>query len=50
MKLIALLMLITLTSCYRMPSEDEYTVVPTINNPAVTRERQEANPLSGIGY
>lgn len=40
---------LTCTACYRMPNEDEYSVVPTTNNPSVTREKQ-TNPLPGIGY
>lgn len=28
-----------LTSCYRMPGEDEFSVVPTTNNPSVTCEK-----------
>jgi hypothetical protein len=30
-----------LTSCYRMPTEDEYSLVPSTNNPASTRQRSE---------
>jgi len=29
------------TSCYRMPGEDEYSLVPTTNNPSATRQRGE---------
>jgi hypothetical protein len=28
-----------LTGCYRMPSENEYSVVPRTNNPDLIRER-----------
>lgn len=27
-----------LSACYRMPSEDDYCLVPTTNNPDITRE------------
>ena len=30
---------IAMTSCYRMPGEDEFSVVPTTNNPSVTCEK-----------
>jgi hypothetical protein len=29
------------TSCYRMPTEDDFCVVPATNNPAVTREKPQ---------
>lgn len=31
------------SSCYRMPTEDDYSLIPTTNNPSVTREK--GNPL-----
>lgn len=30
---------ITLSACYRMPTEDDYSLVPTVNNPSITREK-----------
>lgn len=47
-----LLTLITfscLTSCYRMPTENDFSEVPTTNNPAVTCEKQ-TSILPGVGY
>lgn len=32
------------SSCYRMPGDDDYSVIPTINNRDVTRE-VDGNPL-----
>lgn len=32
-----------LTACYRMPDENDYSVVPMVNNPDFTREG--TNPL-----
>lgn len=29
-----------MASCYRMPTEDDFSVVPTTNNPRVTCEKQ----------
>lgn len=39
---------LVLTSCYRMPGDEEFSTVPTINNPTLTREKQA--PMPGIGY
>jgi hypothetical protein len=38
-----------LTSCYRMPTENDFSVVPTTNNPAVTCEKNDSM-LPGLGY
>lgn len=40
--------LIVFTGCYRMPTEEDFSTVPTTNNPALTREKQAQMP--GIGY
>lgn len=29
------------SSCYRMPSEDDYSLLPSTNNPEMTRQRAE---------
>ncbi|MBA3239081.1 MAG: hypothetical protein H0T62_12135 [Parachlamydiaceae bacterium] len=31
-----------LNSCYRMPTDDDYSLVPSTNNPDRTRQRQES--------
>ena len=36
------------TACYRMPEEGEVSVVPTTNNPSITRQGQGFTP--GIEY
>jgi len=38
-----------LTGCYRMPSENEYSLVPTTNNPAVTYEKND-NLMPSVKY
>ncbi len=38
----------SLVSCYRMPTEDDFSVVPTTNNPSVTYEKNDGL-LSGLG-
>lgn len=47
--LLAGLLMMTLQSCYHMPADDEFSVVPTINNPAVTNERSD-HFMPGVGY
>lgn len=39
-----------LTGCYRMPAEDEYSVVPTTNNPNVTNQKKVDHVLPDMGY
>lgn len=46
---LAYILLTCLTSCYRMPTENDFSVVPTTNNPAVTCEKRD-NLLPGMGY
>jgi hypothetical protein len=41
--------LILLTGCYRMPTENDFSVVPTTNNPAVTCEKNDQF-IPGMGY
>ncbi len=36
--LLATILVSLLTGCYRMPTDDDYSLVPTTNNPSVTRE------------
>lgn len=40
--LLALLACNALTSCYRMPTDDDYSLVPSTNNPDTTRQRQDS--------
>ena len=47
--LLLLAVCLCLTSCYRMPTEDDFSEVPTTNNPAVTCEKA-TNILPGVGY
>lgn len=35
---------IFLAGCYRMPTDDDFSLVPTTNNPAVTCEKSEGLP------
>lgn len=37
------------SSCYRMPDDDDYSLVPTYNNPAVTNDKNEML-LPNVGY
>lgn len=38
----------SLSSCYRMPTEDDYSLIPMTNNRDFTREKNQGLP--GIGY
>lgn len=38
----------SLWGCYRMPTEDDYSMIPLTNNRDFTREKQQALP--GVGY
>jgi hypothetical protein len=38
-----------LISCYRMPTEDDYCLIPSTNNPDLTREGN-AGILPGVNY
>jgi len=42
-----LLALLILSGCYRMPTEDDYSVMPVTNNPHITNEKQSALPNMG---
>lgn len=39
----------SLSSCYRMPTENEYSTIPTVNNPDVTRA-SGGSGLPGMSY
>ncbi len=40
---------VVLASCYRMPNDNEYSLVPTTNNPAVTCEKND-NIMPSVKY
>lgn len=42
--LVLAMAIISLTSCYRMPTDDDYCIVPTTNNPSVTYEKSSFLP------
>lgn len=42
-KIMALFLIaFSLTGCYTMPGEDDYSLVPTTNNPDITREKSDS--------
>lgn len=43
--IIACILLCSLNSCYRMPTEDDYSLLPNVNNPDITREKAK-NPFA----
>jgi hypothetical protein len=44
-------LLFNLSGCYRMPGENEFSVVPTTNNPSITCEKGNSflPGLPGLG-
>lgn len=32
----------SLTGCYHMPTDEDYSLVPSTNNPQATRQRQDS--------
>ncbi len=42
-------LVLSLTACYRMPTDEDYCVVPTTNNPAVTCEKP-SGPMPQLSY
>lgn len=38
------------TSCYHMPSEDDFSVIPSTNNPDFTRAIKEKSPMPSASY
>ena len=39
-----------LIACYRMPADDEYSVVPSTNNPDLTREKSSGSFMPNMGF
>jgi hypothetical protein len=37
-----------MSACYRMPTSEEYTLIPSTNNPDFTHEK--GNTMPGVGY
>ena len=44
-----LLIVIAFSGCYRMPTENDFSTVPTTNNPSVTCEKNDPL-LPKLGY
>lgn len=47
--LATLTLAVSLTGCYSMPTEDDYSVVPCVNNPAITKDKGSWAPQLGGG-
>ncbi len=39
-----------LTGCYRMPTDDDYSVVPNTNNPYITGDKAGQMGMPTMGY
>ena len=50
--LLLLALLACATACYRMPTEDDYSVIPMTNNPDINGVggTEDANPVPGLQY
>ncbi len=46
---LALLLAFTITGCYRMPTDEDYCLVPNTNNPDITREKPSSS-LPNMSY
>jgi hypothetical protein len=46
---LALFTLLSLTSCYRMPTEQDYSLVPVTNNPNLVKDKG-GSQMPGVGY
>ncbi|MBA3815216.1 MAG: hypothetical protein H0X29_01590 [Parachlamydiaceae bacterium] len=46
--LLTLFVATCLTSCYRMPTDDDYSLIPMTNNRDFTREKSQGIP--GVSY
>lgn len=47
---LAILSLILLAGCYRMPGDDDYSVVPTTNNPDIVRDKGGEQLMPNVSY
>lgn len=49
-KLILFVVLIALTSCYKMPEEDYYSTTPTTNSPLMVPQKSGSDFVPGMKY
>lgn len=49
-KFLLLVCLIALSSCYQMPGEDDYCLIPCTNNPSITKEKANTSMAPGGSY
>jgi|GEM_PF-1086985 len=45
-----LIVLCSLSSCYRMPTDNDYSLVPNVNNPDVTRGKPGSLTAPGMAF
>lgn len=46
----AMLILGSLASCYKMPTDEDYCLVPNLNNPDITRDKGGNKLAPGLGF
>jgi hypothetical protein len=51
-QLLIFALLATTAACYRMPDENDYSLIPTTNNPDFTKNsgKGKGSSMPGIGY
>ncbi len=49
LSIVGFVLLFSLSACYRMPTDDDYSTNPRTNNPDLTREKA-GGAMPGIGY
>lgn len=47
---VALIILTSLTACYRMPTENDYSLIPNTNNRDLTRDHPSTSAAPEISY
>lgn len=48
MLILILMLTVSLTACYKMPTEEDFCLIPSTNNPDFTRE--STNNMPGMSY
>ena len=48
---VVVVLMVMLSSCvYRMPTDEDYSTVPTTNNPSLIRGTSEPSLMPGVNY
>lgn len=44
------LLIVLMTGCYRMPTENDFSTIPTTNNRDLTREKESNSLVPNMSY